>query len=319
MEHFETRRLHKSGRKIPISVSISPVKDAFGRVVGASKVARDISEKLLWEEKQALLSSIVESSDDAIVSKNLDGIIMSWNRGAQEIFGYSEAEVLGKSIKLLIPEERLQEEDQILRKIRNGINIDHFETVRKHKTGRMLPVSITVSPLRDSNGKIIGASKVARDITTRIQSQAARERYTGNLESLNTIGKSLSETLDVQKIIQRVTDATTLLTEAQFGAFVQYTDSNTKNPYKLSSLSGTFINNTEELEIDQSSQIFHPLFIDKKVIRVDNKDLNEDWIQPFCKKTKRDHLTAESYLAVPVVLKSGNKNLRSKKIGGQEL
>ncbi len=113
----------------------------------------------------ALLSAIVDSSHDAIISKTLDGIITSWNRAAQEMFGYTAAEAIGQSIKLIIPKERLPEEDYVLSKVRSGEKVDHFETERQTKDGRRLSVSLTVSPIRDASGAIIGASKISRDIT----------------------------------------------------------------------------------------------------------------------------------------------------------
>jgi len=117
------------------------------------------------------LASIVESSDDAIVSKNLDGIITSWNSGAERIFGYSAGEAIGQPITLVIPENRQSEEREILTRIRRGERIDHFETVRQDSHGRLIVVSLTVSPVKDANGKIVGASKIARDITEQKRNQ----------------------------------------------------------------------------------------------------------------------------------------------------
>jgi two-component system, chemotaxis family, CheB/CheR fusion protein len=114
---------------------------------------------------RALLSAIVESSGDAIVSKTLEGIITSWNRAAESMFGYSAAEAVGQSIRLIIPDDRQEEEDKIFSRIRRGEKVDHFETVRQTKDGRKLDISLTVSPIRDSSGRVVGASKVARDIT----------------------------------------------------------------------------------------------------------------------------------------------------------
>ncbi|WP_324719922.1 PAS domain S-box protein [Salinimicrobium sp. HB62] len=306
MDIIETRRLTREGKEIPVSLAVSPVKDIFGRIVGASKVAQDISEKLLGEEKQAILSAIVESSDDAIVSKNLKGIIMSWNRGAEEIFGYSEAEVLGKSITLLIPEERLHEEEVILEKISNGIKIQHFETIRKHKTGREIPVSITISPVKDSRGKIIGASKVARDITQQKESQAAMQKYIQNLETLNSVGKSISENLDVQEILQRVTDATTNLTGAAFGAFFYNNTGLVGDTFRLFTLSGAPRKAFEGMPMPRHTDLFHPTFIDKKVVRIDDVTKHVDFGKnsPFMGMPK-GHFSVVSYLAVPVVSKSG--------------
>ena len=117
------------------------------------------------ERRTGLLAAIVDSSDDAIVSKSLDGIVTSWNRGAERLFGYRADEAVGNSIRLVIPPDRQQEEDVILARIRAGHRIDHFETVRQHKDGTLIDVSVTISPVLDENGRIVGASKVARDIT----------------------------------------------------------------------------------------------------------------------------------------------------------
>jgi PAS domain S-box-containing protein len=165
VDHFDTVRQRKDGSLVDVSVTISPIRDSSGRIVGASKVARDITEKKRWERNTALLAAIVDSSDDVIVSKNLDGIITSWNRGAERTFGYSAPEAIGKHITLIIPSDRLEEENEILRRLRRGERVDHFETVRRRKDGVLLDMSLTISPIRDAAGHIIGASKVAKDIT----------------------------------------------------------------------------------------------------------------------------------------------------------
>jgi PAS domain S-box-containing protein len=122
---------------------------------------------------QAYLAAIVESSDDAIIAKNLDGIIQSSNPAAQRLFGYAPTELIGQSIRILIPPDRQREEDEILAKIRRGERIDHFETVRLSKDGRPIDISLTISPVRDASGTIIGVSKTARDITERKRAAAA--------------------------------------------------------------------------------------------------------------------------------------------------
>ena len=122
-------------------------------------------EKAIREEAQALLAAIVESSDDAIISKTLDGIVTSWNAGAERLFGYTAQEMIGESIITLIPPERHDEERSILERLRRGERIEHYETVRVAKSGRAVDISLTISPIRNSSGRIIGASKVARDIT----------------------------------------------------------------------------------------------------------------------------------------------------------
>ena len=126
---------------------------------------RESEQRLRW------LASIVDSSDDAIVSKTLDGFITSWNSGAERVFGYFASEAIGKPITLVIPQDRQSEEHEILTRIRRGERIDHFETVRQHKNGSFIVVSLTVSPVKDANGKIVGASKIARDITEQKKNQ----------------------------------------------------------------------------------------------------------------------------------------------------
>ena len=130
-------------------------------------VLRDITHRKQTEKALLHVAALVESSDDAIIGKSLDGHITSWNRGAEQIFGYQPAEVVGKHISLLIPPDRAREEPVILDKIRAGESVDHYETVRIRKDGRLIDISVTVSPIHDADGRVIGASKVARDITER--------------------------------------------------------------------------------------------------------------------------------------------------------
>ena len=126
---------------------------------------RESEQRLRW------IASIVKSSEDVIVSKNLDGIIISWNRGAERVFGYTPEEAIGQPITIIIPEDRHDEERQILTRIRRGERIEQFETVRRRKLGSLAVVSLTVSPVKDAEGKIVGASKIARDITEQKRSQ----------------------------------------------------------------------------------------------------------------------------------------------------
>jgi len=127
-------------------------------------------------EREALrLAAIVSSSDDAIISKDLNGIIQTWNRGAERIFGFTPEEVIGKSITIIIPDERLAEETEVLSRIRAGLSVDHFETVRRRKDGGLVDISLTVSPVRAPDGTVVGASKIARDVTEQRRLRAAAE------------------------------------------------------------------------------------------------------------------------------------------------
>jgi PAS domain S-box-containing protein len=145
-----------------------------GRLVHSRCILFDVTEQKREVETRSLLAAIVDASDDAIVSKTLDGVVLSWNEGAQRLFGYSAAEAIGRSIDLIIPSELRPEERQILNRIRQGERVDHFETIRVAKDGRRLDISLTVSPVRDDSGRVIGASKVARDISERKQIDATR-------------------------------------------------------------------------------------------------------------------------------------------------
>src|SRR6185369_5892924 len=142
-------------------------------IIGASKIARDITEQKRVRLAQSYLAGIVESSEDAIISKNLDGIIQSCNARVEEVFGYTAGELVGQSIRILIPADRESEEDEILARIRRGDRIQHFETVRQAKDGRLIDISLSVSPIRDGGGRIVGVAKVARDISE--QKRLARE------------------------------------------------------------------------------------------------------------------------------------------------
>jgi len=167
VDHFETVRMAKGGQTVAVSTTVSPIRDPSGRIIGASKIARDISGRRQEEITQARLAAIVESSDDAIVSKTLDGVITSWNTAAERMFGYPASEAVGQHITLIIPQERRREEDHVIARIRRGERLSHFETVRRRKDGQLVEVSLTVSPIRDAHGNVVGASKVARDISER--------------------------------------------------------------------------------------------------------------------------------------------------------
>jgi formate hydrogenlyase transcriptional activator len=150
-----------------------PIRDAEGNIYRLAGVVQDVTERRNTQEALSRFAAIVESSDDAIISKDLNGIITSWNAGAQRIFGYTEAEVLGKPITTLIPPEMATEENLILARLRAGEVIQHYETIRVTKTGNKVHVSLTVSPLKDSNGRVVGASKIARDITQQKRAEHA--------------------------------------------------------------------------------------------------------------------------------------------------
>jgi PAS domain S-box-containing protein len=196
VDHFDTIRRAKDGRLVEVSITVSPIVDDAGRVVGASKIARDIRERRQSEIVRARLAALVESSDDAIVSKTLDGVITSWNPAAERIFGWTAEEAVGQSIMLIIPDDRRLEEETVLARIRAGQRVDHFDTVRRAKDGRLVEVSITVSPIADAAGHIVGASKIARDITDRRRIENATTRLLAREQEARTQAETLNRTKD---------------------------------------------------------------------------------------------------------------------------
>src|SRR5262245_17911408 len=174
--------IRKDGNQCPIDDSAAPISDEHGHVTGCVLIFRDVTGQRSVERDKVdqlltarLLASIIESSDDAIISKSLDGIIQSWNGAAQRLFGYTAEQAIGRHISLVIPPERIAEEDHIISQLKAGKRIEHFETERVRSDGRRILVSLTISPIKDDAGAVIGASKIARDVTRQRQAEH-RER-----------------------------------------------------------------------------------------------------------------------------------------------
>lgn len=179
----DTLLIARDGRRIPIDDSVAPIRVGQAHTAGAVIVFRDITARRQFEDERESqdriareLAAIVETSDDAIVSKDLQSTIRSWNSGAERMFGYTADEMIGRSIRTIIPEERWAEEDEVLRQLGQGNRVDHFETIRRRKDGTDVHVSLTISPIRSAAGAVVGASKIARDITERRQVEAERAR-----------------------------------------------------------------------------------------------------------------------------------------------
>ncbi|MGH8290595.1 MAG: hybrid sensor histidine kinase/response regulator [Steroidobacteraceae bacterium] len=186
----------RDGRRVPVDDSGAPVRLANGELIGIVVVCRDVTERKRAEHMRAWLAAIIDSSDDAIASKTLDGIVTSWNPGATRLFGYQPAEIIGKPITTIIPPELHAEEADILARLRRGERIDHYETVRVAKDGRRIDISLTVSPMRGEDGEIMGASKVARDVTQRKRSEhRLREADRQKDEFLATLAHELRNPL----------------------------------------------------------------------------------------------------------------------------
>jgi PAS domain S-box-containing protein len=182
--------IKKDGTECPIDDSAGPIRDEQGYVSGCVLIFRDVTAQRQIEREKAdqlltarLLASIVESSNDAIIGKSLDGIIQSWNAAAEQLFGYTAKEAIGRHISLVIPPERLTEEEQIIASLKEGKGIEHYETERVRSDGQRITVSLTISPIKDVSGKVIGASKIVRDVTERKRTESERQNFVTLVEN----------------------------------------------------------------------------------------------------------------------------------------
>jgi PAS domain S-box-containing protein len=253
------------------------------------------------------LARVIESSDDAIVSKDLDGTIRSWNRAAERMFGYTAEEAIGRSIRMIIPQDRQGEEDSVLAQIRQGGSVNHFETIRRRKDGTFIPISLTVSPVYDDHGVVIGASKIARDISERDRLLAAAREQARITERLSEVGAQVASSLDRNTVVQQVTDAATALTGAEFGAFFyNVVDPASGESYSLYTLSGATKEAFAGFPEPRATEVFAPTFRGDGAVRLD--DVTQD--PRFGRNAPYHgmppgHLPVRGYLAVPVKTASG--------------
>lgn len=163
--------IRADGTRVAFAANARLLRDKYGSVIGTLTALTDLSHQPAEGILKPRFESIIASSHDAIISKNLDGIITSWNRSAERVFGYTHHEIIGQSVTILIPVDRLDEEPRIIERIRNGEVVDHFETIRRRKDGSLVPISLTISPIRAEDGRIIGVSKIARDISDKYEAE----------------------------------------------------------------------------------------------------------------------------------------------------
>ncbi len=220
---FENLRLQPKHGETRYVELVSQVYQANGHLVIQCNI-RDLTAYNQAEAVNSHLAAIIESSDDAIISKSLEGIILSWNKGAERIFGYAAEEVIGQSISILIPLDRLDEEPIILERLKSGARIDHYETIRLTKDGRSVNISLTISPIKDRSGNIIAASKIARDITERKQAEATLsalkdefETQVKDLRQLHEMSASLMNKLDIESVLEEVLRATLAIQSTDMG------------------------------------------------------------------------------------------------------
>ena len=182
VQRSETIRVRKDGTEVPVSITVAPIRDADGVVVGASAVHRDVTEQRKTFEVFQRTAAIVESSEDAIIGETLEGVITSWNPAAARMLGYSSEEIIGKSVGLLIPENQAGAAKAVVAKVSAGQPVEHLETFNVRKDGTVFPISLTVSPIRDPAGAVVGASVICRDVTQQRQALAAAQRMAAIVE-----------------------------------------------------------------------------------------------------------------------------------------
>lgn len=194
--NHQTLLIAKTGEEIAVEKNVAPIQATDRQASGAVLVLRDVRAARAAEIAAARLAAIINGSDDAIVSKNLNGIVTSWNPGAERVFGYTEREMIGHPIVKLLPPDRLNEEQDILARLQRGERVDHFQTIRRRKDGKLIHVSLTISPIRDKKGVVIGASKIARDITILREAHQTLESHARELEmKVRERTKKLEETV----------------------------------------------------------------------------------------------------------------------------
>jgi PAS domain S-box-containing protein len=259
------------------------------------------------ERVRAHLAAVVASSEDAIVSKTLDSIVTSWNAAAERLFGFSASEMIGQSILRIIPPELQHEEAQILARLRRGERVERYETVRMQKGGRRIEVSLTVSPVLDRSGNVIGAAKIAHDISERRATERALRDEAHALEILNRVGKAVAAQLDLEQAVKIVTDAATEVSGAEFGAFFYNVTKADQQSYWLYALSGAPREAFEKFPMPRATAVFGPTFKGEGIVR--SGDIRTDprygLNTPYAGMPP-GHLPVCSYLAVPVISATGD-------------
>ena len=308
VQGYETVRQRKDGSLIPISLTVSPLRDTNGAIIGASKIARDISERKQGDLAARRLAALIESSDDAIVSKDLNGIVTSWNRAAERMFGYAASEIIGRSIRTIIPDDLQTEEDMVLGRIRAGVSVEHYETRRRRRDGSEILISLTVSPIIDETGTVVGASKIARDVTDRARLRALAAEQAMVSQKLSEVGSLVASSLDRSTVVQKVTEAATALTGAEFGAFFSNVhDPRTGDAYRLHTLSGAPKERFARLPHPRVTALLAPTFRGQGIVRLDDVTRDPRYGQnPPYHGMPEGHLPVRSYLAVPVTGASGD-------------
>lgn len=289
-QRVEFNALHRDGNEIPVEITLWP--EYSDGTWSFNAFVRDLHDRNEVDNLRSLLASVVESSNDAIVTKTLDGVITSWNAAAERLMGYRPHEVIGHSILTLVPSELHQEEYAILARLREGRRIEHFETTRVSKSGRRLQVDLTISPIHNRQSEVIGASKIMRDVTER------------NL--LDATSQALASNLNLKDLLQAVIDVATQLSGAECGVFMCNLTDFSGDAYRLVSVSGMPPHGVESVFGAQTDPVFVAAFDEGLPIRID--DLSEDGglagLRSRLAAIEAD-VKVRSYMAIPVVSRTG--------------
>lgn len=263
-------------------------------------------ERQREEELRALLAAVVQSSDDAIISKSLEGMIRSWNRGAERIFGYTAEETIGRPITILILQDRLEEEIDILDRLKRGERIDHYETVRVRKDGSTVDISLTVSPIRDSAGNLLGASKIARDITLTKRIEQVLQDENRMLTLLNRTGRLIGSQLELRSLVGAISEAAAELSGAKYCAFFYEAMDPNREERMLRVALGASAEAFSLRNLKRDNAVFEEVFGERCAILTDDitQDPRDELLEPHHRLLKTG-LPVRSYLAVPVISRSG--------------
>jgi len=302
---IEERYFTKDRRTVWVQNSVSLTRNGEGGPENIIALCEDITARKSGEKAVGQLASIIESSNDAIISKDLNGIIQTWNYGAERLFGYTASEAVGQPVTMLIPTARMHEEELIMQRIRNGGRIDHYDTIRRRKDGTLVDVSVAVSPIIES-GKVVGASNVTRDISDRKRADEERAKLLKTAELLNRISPMISSELDAERLTQTITDLATEVTGAQFGAFFHNVVNQNGEEYLLYTLSGVPREAFAHFPMPRNTAVFGPTFRGEGVVR--SADITQDprygKNAPY-RGMPEGHLPVRSYLAAPVMSRGG--------------
>ncbi|MFD1770326.1 PAS domain-containing sensor histidine kinase [Sphingobacterium suaedae] len=326
----------RNGKPIRLFVDFvyEPLKDISGQIIGFTILSIDVTERntartVLEETNQNLadtnnkleatqakledsiakighLAALVQSSEDVIISQDMQGVITSWNGAAEKMFGFRAEEAIGQHISIIHPEGVRVEATTLTEKVRGGERVHQFETLRKHRDGTLRELSLTLSPIFDEKGAIIGVSKIARDIAVQKEAIAATARYAARLEALNRMIQTVSEELDLDRILQKVTDDTTLLVGAEYGAFFFNRTGEKDDFYELHALTGACRELFSKTGAPFITEIFRNTFTGIGPVRYDDLRKESRFMDLLSQTQGTDAVfPVASYLAIPVVSRSG--------------